>query len=100
MNEIKIGGKISVDQTKTIKNTTILFDLREKNIDFFRDYSFLLSDVKCKTKYGEGLKILTSKQMLQSLPIALAQVKAGKKSEGLSNEIKHLFILSIKRNLY
>ena len=38
--------------------------------------------------------------MLQSLPIALAQVKAGKKSEGLSNEIKHLFILSIKRNLY
>ena len=27
---------------------------------------------------GKGLKILTPKQMLQRLPIALAQVKAGK----------------------
>ena len=30
-----------------------------------------------KQKYGEGLEILTSKEMLQILPIALAQVKAG-----------------------
>ena len=31
------------------------------------------------------LKILTSKQMLQRLPIALAQVKAGNNSENLLN---------------
>ena len=37
------------------------FDLREKNIDFFRDYSFLLSEAKYKAKYGTGLKILTSR---------------------------------------
>ena len=98
LNEIKIGGKKSVDQKNTVKNTTTLFDLREEIIDFFRDYSFLLSDVKCKTKYGEGLKILTSKQILQRLPIALAQVKGGKKSESLSNEIKHLFYQSKEIN--
>ena len=37
---------------------------------------------------GKGLKILTPKQMLQILPIALAQVKAGNNSEGLLNEIR------------
>ena len=30
-----------------------------------------------KEQEGTGLKILTCKQMLQRLPIALAQVKAG-----------------------
>ena len=34
------------------------------------------------------LKILTSKQMLQWLPIALAQVKAGNNSENLLNKIQ------------
>ena len=37
---------------------------------------------------GKGLKILTPKHMLQRLPIALAQVKAGKNSENLLNEIR------------
>ena len=35
---------------------------------------------------GTGLKILTPKQMLQRLPIALAQIKAGNNSESLLNE--------------
>ena len=50
-----------------------------------------MPEVKYKTKYGEGLKILTPKQMLQRLPIALAQVKAGNTSESLSNEIRQIF---------
>ena len=37
---------------------------------------------------GEGLKILTPNQMLQRLPIAPAQIKAGKNSESLLNEIR------------
>ena len=37
-----------------------------------------------------GLKILTPKQMLQRLPIALAQVKAGNNSESLLNEIRQI----------
>ena len=36
------------------------------------------------------LKILTPKQMLQRLPMALAQVKAGNNSESLLNEIRQI----------
>ena len=36
---------------------------------------FLLSEAKYKIKYVEELKILTPKQMLKRLPIALAQVR-------------------------
>ena len=39
---------------------------------------------------GKGLKILTSKQMLQRLPIALAQAKARNNSENLLNEIRKI----------
>ena len=39
---------------------------------------------------GTGLKILTPKQMLQRLPVALAQVKAGNNSESLLNEIRQI----------
>ena len=39
---------------------------------------------------GTGLKILNPKQMLQRLPIALAQVKAGNNSESLSNEVRQI----------
>ena len=34
--------------------------------------------------------MLTLRQMLQRLPIALAQVKAGNTSENLLNEIRHI----------
>ena len=43
----------------------------------------LLSEAKYKAEYGKGVKILTPKQMLQRLPIALAQVKAGNTFENL-----------------
>ena len=43
---------------------------------------------KCKTKHGEGFKILTPERMLQRLPIGLAQVKASNTSENLINEIR------------
>ena len=39
---------------------------------------------------GKGLKILSAKQMLQRLLIALAQVKAGNTSENLLNEIRQI----------
>ena len=46
--------------------------------------------VKYRATKGTGLKILTPKQMLQRLPIALAQVKARNNSESLSNEIRQI----------
>ena len=48
----------------------------------------MLSEAKYKTKYGEGLKILTPKQMLERLPITLAQVKAGNNLENLLSEVR------------
>ena len=41
-----------------------------------------------KTRQGAGLKILTPKQMLQRLPIALAQVKSDNNLESLLIEIR------------
>ena len=56
----------------------------------FNDYSSVVSEAKYKTKYGESLKILTPKQMLQRILIALPQVKAGNTSVNLLNEIKQI----------
>ena len=39
---------------------------------------------------GQGIKILTPNQMLNRLPIALAQLQAGNNSNKLKNEIKQL----------
>ena len=50
----------------------------------------MLSEAKYKTKYGEGLTILTPKQMLQIFPIAFAQVKAGNNLESLLSEIRQI----------
>ena len=41
----------------------------------------MMSEAKVKATKGTGLKILTPKEMLQRLPIALAQVKADNNSE-------------------
>ena len=43
-----------------------------------------------KIKHRTRLKILTPKQTLQGLPIALAQVKAGNNSKSLLNEIRQV----------
>ena len=39
---------------------------------------------------GTGLKILTNKQMLNHLPILLAQIQAGNNSNKLKNEIRQI----------
>ena len=48
---------------------------------------YLKLDIKQKN-VGTELKVLTPKQMLQRLPIALAQIKIGNNSESLLNEIR------------
>ena len=57
----------------------------------------MMSEAKSKAKQNEtkgtGLKILTPKQMIQRLPIALAQVKAGNNSQNLLNEIRQIIYL-------
>ena len=43
-----------------------------------------------KTKQRTGFKVLFPKQMLQRLPLALAQVRAASNSESLLNEIRQV----------
>ena len=54
-------------------------------LNAFRSGIFLM-----KEKQGELLIILTSKQMLQHLSIAVAHVKPGNTSENLLNEIRQI----------
>ena len=62
-----------------------LYESWENVIKLFNDYSNVASQAEYRTIYGEQMKILTPKQMLQRLPIALAPVKAGNTSEKLSS---------------
>ena len=68
----------------------MLYKARNETIKFYDDYSLMVSEAKSKARAtkGTGPKILTPKQMLQILPIALAQVKAGNNSVSLLNEIR------------
>ena len=54
----------------------------------------MLSDANYNAKQNETkgteLKILTPKQLLQRLPIALAKVRAGNNSESLLNKIRQI----------
>ena len=49
----------------------------------------MIPDAKKATEV-KGPKILTPEQMLQGLPIALGQVKAGNNSENLLNRIRQI----------
>ena len=68
----------------------MLYNARNEAIEIYDDYSLMMSEAKNKATKGTGLKILTPKQMLQRLPIALAQVKAGINSGNLLNEIRQI----------
>ena len=58
---------------------------RELVINAFKSRLFPL-----KSTTGRGLKVLTPKQMLQRLPITLAQVKTRNNSESSLNEIRQI----------
>ena len=91
--------KLYLGEIKTgAKKSKMLYKARNEAIIFYDDCSIMMSEAKSKAKSkakqnetkGTGLKILTPKQMLQRLPIALAQVKAGNNSENLLNEIRQI----------
>ena len=96
LNEITLGNLKykSEKQLYTIKNVRNLYDLRQKIINLFNDNAKIRSEAIYKSKQNEtkgaGLKVLTLKQILQTLPIALAQVKACNNSESLLNEIRQI----------
>ena len=96
----------------------MLYKSREAVIKLFNDYFSIAFEDKYKTTRGTGLsgmldgmakvsdrevsdalslKILTPKQILQKLSIALAEVKAGNTSENLLNDIHQIIYFSYEQ---
>ena len=75
--------KIEVSENE---NPNKIVDIAEKILDFN------------KQKKGKGIKVLTPKQMLRRLPIALVQVKVGNRSENLPNAIHQIMYSSYQEN--
>ena len=75
LNNIKIGNR-NLEQKKSVNNLEKFYISREEIFNFFRDYWKMILDAAHKSNEnkteGKELKILTPKQMLQRLPIALA----------------------------
>ena len=68
----------------------MLYKARNEAIKFYDDYSSMMSKAKYRATKGTGFKIWTPKQTLQRLPIALAQVNPGNKTESLLNEVRQI----------
>ena len=83
-------------QLDIIDSVKSIYDSRQNVIDLFNDNSRIKSESIYKSKQNETeqggtvRKILTPKQLLQRLPIVLAQVKAGNNSENLFSEIRQI----------
>ena len=63
------------EYVKSLKNTADLYNPQSGNVT---------------SKKDKGLKILTNQQMLNRLPILLAQIQAGNNSQSLKNEVRQL----------
>ena len=77
-------GSVSPNQKKMIRYARGLKNI----VDLYN----LKSDSDTSKK-GEGLKILTDKQMLNRLPTLLAQILAGNNSIKLKNEIRIIILV-------
>ena len=78
-----------------LKNLYNFLEVRKTLLHSFDSRVFLMKSEGLgvlNTDYSK-LKILTPKQMLEKLLIALAQVKAGNNSESLLNEIRKIVYL-------
>ena len=96
INDITSGNPkhLSKMQLYAIQILKIFVIQDKKIIDLLNGNSKIRSEATYKSKQnkteGKGVKLLTPKQMLQRLPIALAQVKASNNSKSLLNEIRQI----------
>ena len=76
----------------TLNNLNNFYEAREMVLNGFKNKIFLTKSTGTGLFNTDNskLKILTPKQMLQRLPIALAQVKVGNNLENLLNEIRQI----------
>ena len=91
-----IDNIVKFEYFKSEKRKVVFLQTKKKKmIRYARDlkYIFGLYNIKSgsdTSKKGEGLKILTNKQMLNRLPILLAQIQAGNNSIKLKNEARQI----------
>ena len=80
------------EKNAVLENLYNFWEGREKILDAFESKIFLIKSKSSGILNPDNskLKILTRKQMLQRLPIALAQVKTGNNPESLLNEIRQI----------
>ena len=78
LRDLKIEIEDISEQEKETENPNEIVNIVEKILEFNRKQS------------GQRIKILTPSQMLNRLPISLAQLKARNNSKRLKNEIRRL----------
>ena len=79
------------EQKKTTDNIKNLYNSRQEDVEMLNDYARNISrNIYDSKQERTGFKILTPKQMLQRLPIALTQIKADNNSQSLLNEIRQI----------
>ena len=84
LKDLKEEIKKMSEKEKEIKDPELIVNIVEKFLKFNK-----------QNQQGEGIKILTPNQMLNRLPIVLAQLQAGNNSNKLKNEIGNYCILFI-----
>ena len=92
--QIKPKNSEKKQQKEVLKNLYKIFEGRERVLNAFDSKIFPIKIIRTgfldKVSDHSNLKILTAKQMLQRLPISLAQGKAGNTSENLLREIRQI----------
>ena len=89
INVIKSGLNDLKNEIKKMSENEIEIEKPDKIVDIVQK----ILKFNRQNQEGQGLKILTPDQMLSRLPITLAQLKAGNKSEKLKNEIRQFLYL-------
>ena len=88
----------SKEQKSSMKKCKKSFTKDRKNIKLFDDCTTITSQAKYKARHGKGLKILIPKQMLQRLPMALAQVRADNTSADFLDAIRQIIYSFYRAN--
>ena len=83
---------IEVNLLNLINDIKIMSDdeVKSKNLDLIAYSVRKILDTNKEKQQGQGLEILTPKQMIIRLPILLAQLKTGSNPEKLKNEIRQI----------
>ena len=91
ISNVKIGKKTD-NHKKVINNLNNFYILEKKLLIFLETMEkwFLMQPINQNKMKLREKDLSTPKQMLQRLPISLAQVKAGKNSESLLNDIRQI----------